>query len=333
MEANAFAAVLDANPQLQYRKRGGAHTCEIDMNARLKRTGLVALLITALAYQPLPSAYAAQPQSAAAAAGDELGRQAVILFKLKEFEKAAQFFMRAYGKSRKPALVFNAARAYEEAGKRGDAAALFRLYVSISDDPDGMVDARTHLKALEAAGIAPVQAPTVPTSAPSPPVEPEPAPQPEPPRETSAPKPQPAEPSSGPTVPPLVVPQAAVAVSAAPIAAVTGERTGASRTRAWVAGGSAVVAMVAGGLLMRAGRQDAEAANAMSVGGEADILRYDSQFDSGQRQWSAGVGLTVVAAAAVGLAAWWWGQDEHGPANLDVPVSSIATNRHLPGGQ
>lgn len=76
--------------------------------------------------------------------------QAKEQFKAGKFEVAARLFMQAYAKSHSPALVYNAARAYEEAGKKGDAISLFKLYSTLSDDADGILDARQRIAKLEA---------------------------------------------------------------------------------------------------------------------------------------------------------------------------------------
>lgn len=90
---------------------------------------------------------------------EDLAQQAKERFKAGEFEVAAKMFMNAYAKSHAPAMVFNAARAYENAGKNGDAASLFRLYVSLSDDTDGMIEARQHLAKLNTPSPVIVQPP------------------------------------------------------------------------------------------------------------------------------------------------------------------------------
>jgi len=91
-----------------------------------------------------PAFAAAAPTQAETAA-----QLAVESFRAGDFEVAAKLFMQAYAKSHKPDAVFNAARAYESAGKCGDAAGLFRLYLSLAKDPSGIAEAREHLAALE----------------------------------------------------------------------------------------------------------------------------------------------------------------------------------------
>ena len=100
------------------------------------------------------------PAAAAPVEAETAAQLAVESFRAGDFEVAAKLFMQAYAKSHKPEAVFNAARAYENAGKRGDAAGLFRLYLSLTTDPAGVAEARKHLAALETdPAPKPVQAP------------------------------------------------------------------------------------------------------------------------------------------------------------------------------
>jgi hypothetical protein len=121
-------------------------------STRLLDTGLALPLCLALA---LPATSAAGPRdkppakSEAEPEAEILARQAVERFKAADLEVAARLFMQAYKLAKRPVLVFNAARAYEEAGKKGDAVALFRLYMEISDDVSGIDDARKRIAKLE----------------------------------------------------------------------------------------------------------------------------------------------------------------------------------------
>jgi hypothetical protein len=111
------------------------------------RWSVLILLVATL----LPSAAIAVPPDATAIQEAEaLAQEAKDRFAARDFEVAAKLFMKAYAKSHVPSLVFNAARAYEEAGKTGDAASLFRLYITLTDDADGILEARQHLAKLEA---------------------------------------------------------------------------------------------------------------------------------------------------------------------------------------
>lgn len=59
--------------------------------------------------------------------------------------------MEAYSLVKRPALLFNAARAYEEAGLYAKAVALFKAYQGLADAPaDGKADAAARIQRLEA---------------------------------------------------------------------------------------------------------------------------------------------------------------------------------------
>lgn len=116
------------------------------------------LLVALMLLTAIPSMTWAQPRSSTVETEAEtLAQQAKVRFKAGDFEGAAKLFMQAYAKSHAPALVFNAARAHEEAGKKGDAAALFRLYISLANDTEGMLDARRRLAKMEPMVIQPAK--------------------------------------------------------------------------------------------------------------------------------------------------------------------------------
>ncbi|MFZ4580096.1 MAG: hypothetical protein ACOYOB_17055 [Myxococcota bacterium] len=129
-------------------------------------TCLVLLLQTAgVAY----AAPASGTPAAAVAEAEAFATRAKELFKARDFQRSAKMFMQAYALSHEPALVYNAARAYEEAGMAGDAASLFRLYISLTDDADGILEARERVKRLE--GKTPTPAGTPATALPSEPTQ------------------------------------------------------------------------------------------------------------------------------------------------------------------
>lgn len=72
-----------------------------------------------------------------------------------DYEQAAQLYMQAYGEVQNPAPVYNAARAYQQAGLWAEAKPLFELYLQIDrgDDADsvtGRADAQKHLALVNA---------------------------------------------------------------------------------------------------------------------------------------------------------------------------------------
>lgn len=103
-----------------------------------------------------PTVVIAQPKQAVSdmAEAETLARTAKDLFAAKDFTAAATLFMKAYVKSHSPALVYNAARSYEETGDKAVAIATFRLYVTLSTDPNGIKDAKDRMAKLEQDVIA-----------------------------------------------------------------------------------------------------------------------------------------------------------------------------------
>lgn len=123
------------------------------MNPASIRAAATPALVLLLCLATATPAHAAPKGGRRAAATEDtaeaLALQARERFLAKDFPAAARLFMKAYARDPDPALVFNAARAYQEGGMKGDAAGLFRLYVSISQDADGIANAHQRLRALE----------------------------------------------------------------------------------------------------------------------------------------------------------------------------------------
>lgn len=117
-----------------------------------------------------PRAHALEPRE------DEMERaeakvvEAKAFFKSGLFAEAADSYLRAYAISHKPATLFNAARAYEEAHLYAKAMALFQQYLELADAPkDGIRDAQDRIardKALLAQGAqTPAEAAKLPENA------------------------------------------------------------------------------------------------------------------------------------------------------------------------
>jgi len=207
----------------------------------------------------------AQTAKAAAAA---TALRARAKFKAKKFVLAAKLFMKAYSQEPLPPLVYNAARAYEEAGKAGQAIGLFRLYISISKSERGRKTAKAHMAKLQAAGQPAAEVATKPGSS-----------------ATAANRTT----ASG-TAAPAAAPTAVVARASAPAA-----------WPRWVATGAGVVGLAAGVALLVSASGDSEDAANLPVTSQADIKTYNSRFDDAERLWAAGVAVTAIG---VGLGAW-----------------------------
>ncbi len=90
------------------------------------------------------------PDAAAVRRAEAIATEAKILFQQKEFAQAAERFMEAYTLARRPTLIYNAARAYQEAGNVEKALALFRAYRGLPDVNDaGRADADARISVLE----------------------------------------------------------------------------------------------------------------------------------------------------------------------------------------
>ncbi|MCB9740709.1 MAG: hypothetical protein H6747_15705 [Deltaproteobacteria bacterium] len=116
---------------------------------RAVATGVLCAVLTWSAAPQL--AWAQAPDAATVRRAEALATEAKLLFQQKAYEQAAERFFEAYTLVRKPALIYNAARAYEEAGNVERAVALFKAYQGLPDAPkDGKAEAKRRLIPLEA---------------------------------------------------------------------------------------------------------------------------------------------------------------------------------------
>jgi hypothetical protein len=101
---------------------------------------------------PVAQAFAdAPPDEAELVKAEALATEAKVFFKAKLYGKAAGRFMEAYAISRRPSLMYNAARAYEEGRNLREAHALFQEYRKLPDiGEDGRKDADARIARLEA---------------------------------------------------------------------------------------------------------------------------------------------------------------------------------------
>jgi tetratricopeptide (TPR) repeat protein len=127
---------------------------------------LIYTLILLCGALSVPTTARAQPQAVAEdrAGAERLAAEAKEAFKAGQFDAAAKLFMQAYAKSHTPALLYNAARAHEEAGHKRDAITLFKLYITLTDEADGILDARQRIQRLEAPDPLPLPQMVTPTT-------------------------------------------------------------------------------------------------------------------------------------------------------------------------
>lgn len=273
---------------MQQARRGRA--------TRAARLAMAAALALAPAWPGAALAAKPSPQQEA----EELASRAKAAFKAGQFEQAAKDFMAAYGRSKNAALVFNAARAYQEAGRLSDAAVLFRLYLSISDDADGMRDAQARLEAIDAA----LRAGAEPKARPEPAREAAALPTAATPTSPGPPPPAPSPVAADPAA--ATPPGAAAARSAAQAAPALEARAAAAPTPAvvWWLGVPGTLALGSGVALLILGQNGSEAANQRSITSAGDIDAYHSAYGRARDQWQAGAVLAGAGAVAVGASLW-----------------------------
>jgi len=111
-------------------------------------TRLVGASLCALAgISGITSTGLAKPPSAKSEA-ESVAETAARRFKEGDYELAAQLFLKAWALTKKPAQLFNAARAYEQAGKAGEAISLFEKYIAVETDAGGREEAKLRAERL-----------------------------------------------------------------------------------------------------------------------------------------------------------------------------------------
>ncbi len=256
-----------------------------------------AILATFIA--PVCIALSSRPLQAAetVSAGDRERAEAKAIeakafFRAGLFQNAAEGFMQAYAISKKPEMMFNAARAYEQGGLSPQAIALFDQYVGLAGVSDaGRKDAQERIARMrdKAAPAPQVAAPTpqppiLPTEPPTPTVQTPPA--------QSAPPSQPVEP---PAPAPVVAIPAPTLVQSAPVD---------SRLR-WVSwtllGGGAFCVFAAISGWSDAAKQINNASSSFDFGQTDAKNKYNALIENQKQLRNSDVFLGV---AGVGLSAW-----------------------------
>ncbi len=219
--------------------------------------------------------------------------EAKFKFKAGEHEAAARLFLEAFAISRRPALVFNAARAFEDAGRLREAKAAFEQYLTLAGVSEGgRAEARSHIETLTTRIDAATRAAKAEPAAAAP----------QPPLTTGTP----AMAAS----PAMAVSPAATtpATSTTPVATTAAKtaRTGpvSNGDKTWLNwglfGGGSGLALL--GVLTYAGAvQKAEAANTMDFAKPGAKVSYSAAFDAAESSRDGAVFIGLVGA---GLAAW-----------------------------
>ena len=201
------------------------------------------------------------------------------------FEEAAMAFMEAFAISRAPDMMYNAARAYQEAKRPEKARALFKTYVGLDGVSDlGRQDAQRRIAVLEEQ-LAKESGPAEPVS----------------PGEGAA-KDPPVQ-LADPVTQSLSGSGAAKAAGGGVV--LHGPASGRERSDVdalgWsvLAGGGALMAVA--GLVYLGAYSTAKDANALEIDSAQDARDYNDAFDKAEQMRNVSVGLV---AAGAGLAAW-----------------------------
>lgn len=226
--------------------------------------------------------------------GQALAARAKVAFRARAFDDAAKLFMRAYSLTGEAALVFNAARAYEEGGKVGDAIGLFRLYVTIAKDVDGVADAHARIRALEASRASEGPGPEGGGAG----------------RQIQGQgAPRPVAVAGKVVLPGAAAHEGANAVPAE------------SNLAVWVSAGTAGIAAAGGAILLGLGAAESREANSLVIQGDADISAYNQQFNRAEFMRNLGWASVGIAAAAGGLAVWL--NHRFAPAVAAIPGQGV----------
>lgn len=230
--------------------------------------------------------------------------EAKVFFKSGLYAEAATGFMQAFAISRRPDMMFNAARAYEEAGMAAQAIALFEQYQQLADAPaEGKKDATARiaqqngvLHARRSAAAAPIEGTGTP-AAKTAPIPPAPAPVPVAAAKSTTPAPAPTVATAPPARP----------------------------SKAWsitlVAGGGTLV--LVGLFSWSAAVDQINTSNKMDFAAANAETTYKNNVQQAKNTRNFGIGSTLVG---VGLAAWGgWRLWRAPPAEAKPAVSAVLT--------
>lgn len=219
--------------------------------------------------------------------------EAKIEFKSGNHDKAAQLFLEAFAISRAPALMYNAARAYQQGDMPNKAIIVFEQYLELDGvSRSGQAEAKGHLQTLRKQVAAA-------SSKPEPTVKPAPAPTPKPdpePKATTKPAPNPTptggdKPGDAAVTPPVGV----VAPTPAP------DR---GKWVTWGLLGGGGLLFIIGAASMSGASGELDEANAMDFSVKDAKKTYNERADSAESQHNAGIFFTLVGLGLGGWGAW-----------------------------
>ena len=224
--------------------------------------------------------------------------EAKAYFKQGLFLEAAEKFMEAFAISRKADTMYNAARAYEQAGSKRQALALFRQYLDLPDSSeDGKADARARIAKLEAEPAAADR--TEPSKPAAEPVA-EPV------------KTDPVGSGSGPSGP---IPETPIVTKVTPT---VGSRVDGLTVVLWASG--SLLALV-GAAAWSSGVTRAQEANAMDFSVLNAKARYNTAYDEARGGQVFGIVLTALGTAALGYGTYRFLRTPSRPVAVPLPPS------------
>jgi tetratricopeptide (TPR) repeat protein len=217
--------------------------------------------------------------------------QAKVHYDLGEFGKAAEEYILVYRIRPLPALLFNIAQSYRQAGEYDKARQFYESYLRENPEAESSAQVKKALKEIDELQAKERRAKIIPpTGVKQPP-------------DTSLPIQSGAQAppkAAAAQVPPRAVPAAAVTPVAATTRAPSDSKGSGTRTAAWIAGGAAV-ALLGGGALFTA--KAASTDSALSGGGhtraEADDLMSQSSSQHRAGALLLGAGLAAAGTCAV----------------------------------
>lgn len=259
-----------------------------------------------LAFSLLQAAVGVAPLWAsdrAALEGEALATRAKAMFRAGQFAEAAELYLLAYARTRRPLMLYNAARATEQAGNAVEARALFLEYVRL----DGVGNGERQEAQARADALASKAAPAKTNPAQTNPAQTNPAK----PAASTAPPADPSpvrDPASDPTSDPTREPSRNPTRESDPAEKSALRRTAPVRSgevserppRTWPIVGASVFGLAAVGAWFYASNQ-AHNANLMNVNDYFSKQAYLTQADSARTWQLTAIGL---GAAASGMAIW-----------------------------
>ncbi len=310
---------MAGNRRVDGRVHGGNMGIVMNSKPTTLPVRLTALVCGLSFFLALPSPAMARLGKADRARAEAKAMEAKIEFKSDNHAKAAQLFLEAFAISKAPALMYNAARAYQKGAMPSKAIIVFEQYLELDDlTTAGRAEAKKHIETLRKQVADAKAAPE-----PAPKTEPKPEPKPKPRVDPkTAPKP---EPSAKPLL--AVTPK-----PGAPLPGVVMAPSPEARNK-WVTwglvGGGGLLFIVGVGNMSTA-TSDLEAANAMDFGKFEAKKIYNDQANAAESTHTSGIWLSLIGlglggwgayrmltpapAAAVTRATAWFGRPQLGPS-------------------